>query len=96
MVYSVFVRFPDRERVLDLDAASEMEQLQYRDILRAPRPEDGSACDLVYGGAFLANADSPKTGGRVAQVGAETDAVLSDMGFSEGEIAELRSVGAIV
>ncbi len=84
------------ERVLDLDDAAKMEQLQHRDILRAPTVEDGSACDLVYGGVFLANEDGPEVRGKVAEIGAETVGVLSESGFSDDEIDALRAAGAIV
>ena len=80
--------------VLDAGAVARLDQMAHRAVFRDD-PADNPAAPRTIGGAFMANEDGPDIRGGASAIGADTEAVLADFGFSEREIEALRKAGAI-
>lgn len=80
--------------VLDAGAVAGLDQMAHRAVFRDD-PADNPAAPRTIGGAFMANEDGPDIRGGASAIGADTEAVLADFGFSEREIEALRKTGAI-
>ncbi len=80
--------------VLDAKAVAGLDQMAHRAVFRDD-PAANPAAPRTIGGAFVANEDGPEIGGGAAAIGADTEAVLADSGFSGREIEALRQAGAI-
>ncbi len=80
--------------VLDAGAVARLDQMAHRAVFQDD-PADNPAAPRTIGGAFMANEDGPDIRGGASAIGADTEAVLADFGFSEREIEALRKTGAI-
>ena len=80
--------------VLDAKAVAALDQMAHRAVFRDD-PADDPAAPRTIGGAFVANEDGPDISGAASAIGADTDAVLAEFGFSNLEIEALRESGAI-
>ncbi|MDE0255240.1 MAG: CoA transferase, partial [Rhodospirillaceae bacterium] len=80
--------------VLDAKAVAALDQMAHRAVFRDD-PADDPAAPRTIGGAFVANEDGPDINGAASAIGADTDAVLAEFGFSNLEIEALRESGAI-
>lgn len=74
--------------------AMEIPALTDRAALVQGRTSDGRAVTLVNAG-FVAGPDGPRLQGPVPALGADTDAVLGELGLGAAEIADLREARAI-
>ena len=80
--------------VLDAKAVAALDQMAHRAVFRHD-PADRPAAPRTIGGAFVANEDGPEIRGEASAIGADTESVLADFGFSGAEVAALRKTGAI-
>lgn len=80
--------------VLDAEAVAELDQMAHRAVF-LDDPADDAAARRTIGGAFMANEDGPEIRGGASAIGADTEAVLADFGFSGAEVTALRNAGAI-
>ena len=80
--------------VLDAKAVAELDQMAHRAVFQDD-PAENPAAPRTIGGAFVASEDGPAIAGRASAIGADTEAVLADFGFSGAEVAALREAGAI-
>ena len=80
--------------VLDAKAVVALDQMVHRAVFQDD-PADRPAAPRTIGGAFIANEDWPEIRGGASAIGADTEAVLADFGFSDREVAALREAGAI-
>ena len=80
--------------VLDAKAVTALDQMAHRAVFQDDTAEN-PAGPRTIGGAFIANEDGPKIRGGASAIGADTEAVLADFGFSGAEVAALREAGAI-
>ena len=72
------------------------EQVAHRGIvMQVPPPTGLSEPMSMINASFRLNEGSPGIDQPPPHVGQHTDAVLSDFGFSEAEISQLRADGAI-
>lgn len=92
------------ERVNTVAQAGDLEQHQHRKLIeKQPALEDtqnpakhtAASGRRTFGGAFLADADGPDCQGATTPVlGSDTDAVLTELGFTQAEIESLSDSGA--
>ena len=80
--------------VLDAKAVADLDQMAHRAVFQDD-PADTPAAPRTIGGAFMASEDGPAIRGGASAIGADTEAVLTDFGFSGREVAALREAGAI-
>ena len=80
--------------VLDAKAVAALDQLAHRAVFQDDPAEDAAAPRTV-GGAFMASEDGPEIRGGASAIGADTEAVLADFGFSDRDVEALREAGAI-
>ena len=80
--------------VLDARAVADLDQMAHRAVFQDD-PAENPAAPRTIGGAFVASEDGPAIAGRASAIGADTEAVLADFGFSGAEVAALREAGAI-
>ena len=71
-----------------------MPALQARGMLQETTAEAGRTVSLMNAG-FVADVDSPALSGPVPALGADTDAVLRELGYDAVEIEGLKAVGAV-
>lgn len=69
-------------------------QLASRKMLQPSSTHDGHEITLMNA-AFVADRDGPELSGPVPALGADTDQVLSELGFSAAEIETLHQTGAV-
>ena len=80
--------------VLDARAVADLDQMAHRAVFQDD-PAENPAAPRTIGGAFVASEDGPAIAGKASAIGADTEAVLADFGFSGAEVAALREAGAI-
>ena len=80
--------------VLDATAVVALDRMAHRALFQ-DNPAERPAAPRTIGGAFIANEDGPDIRGGASVIGADTEAVLADFGFSDREVAALREAGAI-